>query len=44
VDNTDKFSGIQGSGIAFTNGMGIQFEWNKSARSDRFVLSGEARF
>jgi len=44
LDNTDKYAGIVGLSIGFTNGMGIQFEWNKSARSERFVLSGEVRF
>ncbi len=44
LDNTDKYAGIVGLSIGFTNGMGIQFEWNKSSGSERFVLSGEARF
>jgi hypothetical protein len=44
LNNTDKFAGILGLGIGVTNGMGIQFEWNKSARSERFVLSCEVRF
>jgi hypothetical protein len=44
LDNTDKYSGILGLGMGFTNGMGVQFEWNKSSRSERFVLSGEIRF
>lgn len=44
VDNTDKFAGILGLGMGFTNGMRIQLEWNKSARSERFLLSGELRF
>ena len=44
LDNTDKYSGIAGLSFGFTNGMGVQFEWNKSARSERFVLSAQARF
>ncbi len=44
LDNTDKYSGIAGLNFGFTNGMGVQLEWNKSARSDRFVLSAQARF
>ena len=44
LDNTDKYAGIVGLSIGLTNGMGIQFEWNKSARSERFLLAGEIRF
>ncbi len=44
LDNTDKYSGILGLGIGFTNGMGLHFEWNKSEESERFVLSGDFRF
>ena len=44
LDNTDKYAGIVGLGIGFTNGMGIQFEWNKSSGSERFVLAAEMRF
>ncbi len=44
LDNTDKYSGILGLGIGFTNGMGLQFEWNKSEESERFILSGDFRF
>ena len=44
LNNTDDYSGILGLGSGFINGMSVQFEWNKSARSERFVLSGEIRF
>lgn len=44
VDNADKYSGIAGLSFGFKNGMGIQFEWNRSANSERFVLSAEKRF
>lgn len=44
VDNTDKYAGILGFTLGFTNGFGIQFEWNKSENSERFVLSGDFRF
>ena len=44
VDNTDKYSGIAGLSFGFKNGMGIQFEWNRSANSERFVFSVEKRF
>jgi len=44
LDNTDKYSGIVGLGFGFTNGMGVQFEWNKSPHSERFVLAAEMRF
>ena len=44
LDNTDKYAGIVGLGFGFTNGMGIQFEWNKSSGSERFVLAAEMRF
>ncbi len=44
LDNTDKYSGILGFAVGFTNGMAINFEWNKSAESERFVLSGDFRF
>jgi hypothetical protein len=44
LDNTDKYSGIIGLGFGFTNGMGLQFEWNKSSGSERFVLAVEKRF
>jgi hypothetical protein len=44
LDNTDKYSGILGLAVGFTNGMAINFEWNKSADSERFVLSGNFRF
>ena len=39
LDNTDKYAGIVGLSIGLTNGMGIQFEWNKSANS-RALPSG----
>ena len=44
LDNTDKYSGILGLGVGFTNGMGLQLEWNKSEESERFVLSVDFRF
>jgi hypothetical protein len=44
LNNVDKYSGILGFGMGFKNGMGLQFEWNKSAESERFVLSGDFRF
>ena len=44
LDNTDKYTGILGFGMGFKNGMGLQVEWNKSADSERFVLSGNFRF
>lgn len=44
LDNTDKYSGIMGLGMGFKNGMALSFEWNKSADSERFVLSGDFRF
>ena len=44
LDNTDKYAGILGLSFGFTNGMGIQFEWNKSEKSERFVLAGDYRF
>lgn len=44
LDNVDKFSGLLGFNIGLQNGFGFQFEWNKSARSERFVLSGGYRF
>lgn len=44
LDNTDKYSGIVGLGFGFTNGMGVQLEWNRSANSERFVLAVERRF
>ncbi len=44
LDNTDKYSGIAGLSFGFTNGMGVQLEWNKSDNSDRFVLSAGMRF
>jgi hypothetical protein len=44
LNNVDKYSGILGFRMGFKNGMGFQFEWNKSAESERFVLSGDFRF
>ena len=44
LDNTDKYAGIVGLSIGLKNGIGIQLEWNKSARSERFVLGAEYRF
>jgi hypothetical protein len=44
LDNTDKYAGIVGLSIGFTNGIALQFEWNKSSGSERFVLAAEKRF
>lgn len=42
--NVDKYSGVIGLNIGFTNGMGIQMEYNKSANSERYVVSAVQRF
>lgn len=44
LDNQDKFAGVLGFNIGLRNGTAIQAEWNKSARSERWVLSGQLRF
>ena len=43
LNNVDKYSGVLGLGIGLANGFGMQFEGNKSANSERLVLSFEKR-
>jgi hypothetical protein len=44
LENVDKYAGVLGLNMGFSNGFGAQFEFNKSARSERLVLTGLVRF
>lgn len=44
VENVDKYSGSFGLNVGFKNDSSVTFEWAKSQRSDRIVLSGGIRF
>ena len=44
LDNLDKYAGLLGLNIGLQSGLNFQVEWNKSANSERWVISAGYRF